>query len=242
MPTSWSSRLKRGGESWAGVRKVGVSSTARLVTQRRNRGHLSRFVQRPSDDGMESAPATRGRRGRSPRWGSPHTGEVQRDKSRSRPTPPALHRGTITTIAGGSVDYPKKTSKYEIQAVLTGANQTPLGIGKRVSPALTFDDWDLIRGVPYYDEPIVISVVAAEYKIERVLIDQGSSANILYWSTYHKMKLSPSSLTECPRALYGFRRTGAHQRNHRIGNRLRRRYQVNDEARLYSRFTRLSNN
>ncbi|RDX77222.1 hypothetical protein CR513_42690, partial [Mucuna pruriens] len=30
------------------------------------------------------------------------------------------------------------------------------------------------------DESMVISVVAAEYKIERVLIDQGSSANILY--------------------------------------------------------------
>ncbi|RDY01388.1 hypothetical protein CR513_15295, partial [Mucuna pruriens] len=29
------------------------------------------------------------------------------------------------------------------------------------------------------DEPMVISVVAAEYKVERVLVDQGSSANIL---------------------------------------------------------------
>ncbi|RDX72749.1 hypothetical protein CR513_47718, partial [Mucuna pruriens] len=30
---------------------------------------------------------------------------------------------------------------------------------------------------------MVISVMAKEYKIERALIDQGSSANILYWTT-----------------------------------------------------------
>ncbi|RDX85069.1 hypothetical protein CR513_33791, partial [Mucuna pruriens] len=161
MLTSWSSRLKREGKSWARVRKYGVSSTARLVTQRRNGGHLSQFVQRPSNDGTKSVPATRGRRGRSPRWGAPHPGEAQRDRSWSRPTPPTQHRGTITTIVGGN------TSKHEIQAVLTGANRTPLGTGKRVSPALTFDDRDLIQGVPYYDEPMVISVVATEYKIKR---------------------------------------------------------------------------
>ncbi|RDX96549.1 hypothetical protein CR513_20782, partial [Mucuna pruriens] len=37
---------------------------------------------------------------------------------------------------------------------------------------------------PVQDEPMVISVVAAEYKVERVLIDQGSSANILYWFVF----------------------------------------------------------
>ncbi|RDX75747.1 hypothetical protein CR513_44341, partial [Mucuna pruriens] len=36
---------------------------------------------------------------------------------------------------------------------------------------------------PRHDEPMVISVVVAEYKVEMVLIDQGNSANILYWST-----------------------------------------------------------
>ncbi|RDY14581.1 hypothetical protein CR513_00331, partial [Mucuna pruriens] len=54
------------------------------------------------------------------------------------------------------------------------------------------------------DEPMVISVVAEDFKIERVLIDQGSSANILYGSTYRRMGLS--GLKETPGCLYGFSR------------------------------------
>ncbi|RDX87249.1 hypothetical protein CR513_31310, partial [Mucuna pruriens] len=43
-----------------------------------------------------------------------------------------------------------------------------------------------------------------EYKVKRILIDQGSFANILYWSTYKKLGLSVSSLEECSGTLYGF--------------------------------------
>ncbi|RDX96689.1 Retrovirus-related Pol polyprotein from transposon 17.6, partial [Mucuna pruriens] len=52
------------------------------------------------------------------------------------------------------------------------------------------------------DEPMVISMVVEDFKIERVLIDQGSSANILYGSTYRRMGLS--RLKETPGCLYGF--------------------------------------
>ncbi|RDX99874.1 hypothetical protein CR513_17027, partial [Mucuna pruriens] len=52
---------------------------------------------------------------------------------------------------------------------------------------ITFGERDMWYDPPRHDEPMVISVVVAEYKVERVLIDQGSSTNILYWSTYMKM-------------------------------------------------------
>ncbi|RDX95699.1 hypothetical protein CR513_21741, partial [Mucuna pruriens] len=52
------------------------------------------------------------------------------------------------------------------------------------------------------DEPMVISVAAEGFKVERVLVDQGSSANILYGSTYRKLGLS--ELKEMRGCLYGF--------------------------------------
>ncbi|RDX68272.1 hypothetical protein CR513_52763, partial [Mucuna pruriens] len=69
---------------------------------------------------------------------------------------------------------------------------------------VTFDEGDMRYEPSRLDEPMVISVVAVEYKIERVLIDQGSSANILYWSTYKKLGLPSNSLEECSGTLYGF--------------------------------------
>ncbi|RDX91001.1 hypothetical protein CR513_27070, partial [Mucuna pruriens] len=51
---------------------------------------------------------------------------------------------------------------------------------------------------------MVILVGAAEYKVERVLIDQGSSANILYWSTLERMQLPADLVQSCPGSLYGF--------------------------------------
>ncbi|RDX72787.1 hypothetical protein CR513_47678, partial [Mucuna pruriens] len=57
---------------------------------------------------------------------------------------------------------------------------------------------------PKHDEPMVISVMVVEYKVERVLIDQGSSTNILYWSTYMKMGLKPIDMESCTGKLYGF--------------------------------------
>ncbi|RDX63593.1 hypothetical protein CR513_57958, partial [Mucuna pruriens] len=74
--------------------------------------------------------------------------------------------------------------------------------GKGGAGVITFTDRDLRRGRLGCDEPMVVSVVVVEYKIERVLIDQGSSANILYWTTAKKMGLR--NLTECQGALYGF--------------------------------------
>ncbi|RDX95797.1 hypothetical protein CR513_21627, partial [Mucuna pruriens] len=132
----------------------------------------------------------------------------KRDRSRSRQRAP-MHRGTIATISRGEMaphprDFVQEARKARgVQAVMTGVNMMPLG-RREPAPTITFDDRDLRHRAGGRDEPMVISVVAAEYKIERVLIDQGSSANILYWSTAQKMQLPVGWIQECSRSLYGF--------------------------------------
>ena len=34
------------------------------------------------------------------------------------------------------------------------------------------------------DDPVVVSVIIANFMVSRVLIDQGSFTNILYWKTF----------------------------------------------------------
>ncbi|RDY04220.1 hypothetical protein CR513_12093, partial [Mucuna pruriens] len=132
--------------------------------------------------------------------------ERNRDNSgRSRSPRSAGYRGTISTISGGEElcgeqDFQRKRKAHQSYQILSGANLTPLG-ERRKGCTITFQEKDR-KYEADGDEPMVILVVAEDFKIERVLIDQGSSTNILYESTYRRMGLS--GLKETPGCLYGF--------------------------------------
>jgi len=51
---------------------------------------------------------------------------------------------------------------------------------------------------------VVISVVTIGRKVHRVLVDQGSSADVMFWSTFNKLQLSPDQLKPYTGCLYGF--------------------------------------
>jgi len=50
----------------------------------------------------------------------------------------------------------------------------------------------------------VISVVIAGRKVQRVLVDQGSSTDVMFWTTFNKLQLSPDLLRPYTSCLYGF--------------------------------------
>ncbi|RDX92034.1 hypothetical protein CR513_25895, partial [Mucuna pruriens] len=127
------------------------------------------------------------------------------NSGRSRSPRPVGYRGTISTISGDQelddeLALWGKGETHQSYQILTGVNLTPLGERRR-GHAITFEEKDR-RYEAAGDEPMVISIVAEDFKIERVLVDQGSSANILYGSTYRRMGLS--GLKETPGCLYGF--------------------------------------
>ena len=59
---------------------------------------------------------------------------------------------------------------------------------------LVFTKADLRDVVPHDNDPVVISVVTAGRKVHRVLVDQGSSADVMFWSTFNKLQLSLDQL------------------------------------------------
>jgi len=69
---------------------------------------------------------------------------------------------------------------------------------------LVFTRADLQDVVPHDNDPMVISVVTTRRKVHRVLVDQGSSANVMFWSTFNKLQLSPDLLRPYTGCLYGF--------------------------------------
>ena len=59
---------------------------------------------------------------------------------------------------------------------------------------LVFTKADLQDVVPYDNDPVVIFVVTAGRKVHRVLVDQGSSADVMLWTTFNKLQLFPNML------------------------------------------------
>ena len=79
---------------------------------------------------------------------------------------------------------------------------------------LVFTKADLQDVVPHDNDPVVISVVTAGRKVHRVLVDQGSSADVMFWTTFNKLQLSPDMLRPYGGCLYGFARDQVEVRGH----------------------------
>jgi len=53
---------------------------------------------------------------------------------------------------------------------------------------LVYTKGDLRDVVPHDNDPVVISIVTAGRKVHGVLVDQGSSADVMFWSTFNKLQ------------------------------------------------------
>ena len=60
-------------------------------------------------------------------------------------------------------------------------------IAQRESPIIGFSEEDVRRLHHPYDVALVVSVQVGDYNVHRVLVDNGSSANILYYPAIQQM-------------------------------------------------------
>ncbi|KAG4906725.1 hypothetical protein JHK82_055371 [Glycine max] len=56
------------------------------------------------------------------------------------------------------------------------------------------------------DDLMVFSIVSVNFMVSKVLIDQGSSTNILYWKTFQRLEVSSNTVQPYSRPLLGFAR------------------------------------
>jgi len=69
---------------------------------------------------------------------------------------------------------------------------------------LYFMKADSIDVVPHNNDPVVISVVMVGRKVHRILINQESSTDVLFWSTFVNLWLSSYQLRLNDECLVGF--------------------------------------
>ena len=111
--------------------------------------------------------------------------------------------GEVNTISGvfsGEGCTASQRKKYAKEVMAVEAREPD----QSLEPDLYFTKADLQDVVPHDNDPVVISVVTVGRRVHRVLVDQESSANVMLWSTFNKLQLSPDQLRPYDGCLYGF--------------------------------------
>ena len=120
--------------------------------------------------------------------GRDHKDEKLKGKMEESSRPPL---GEIKVIIGGtSTGKSSKSRKTYLKVVqnvqLSGRSPRTKGTDEQ---AITFTDKDAERVHHPHDDAIVITLLIADYTTRRVLVDNGSSADILYYPAFQQMRL-----------------------------------------------------
>ena len=97
--------------------------------------------------------------------------------------------GEVNTISGGfsrggcTASQRKKYARGVMAEEVLQTNLIP-------DVDLTFTKADLQDVIPHDNDPVVISLVMAGRRVRRVLIDQGSSTDVMFLTTFNQLQLS----------------------------------------------------
>ncbi|KAL2467122.1 Ribonuclease H [Abeliophyllum distichum] len=75
---------------------------------------------------------------------------------------------------------------------------------RRFSQNITFNDEDLEGVTCPHDDALVIVADIADFDVKRVLVDNGSAADVMSWEVFLGLKISPSKIKHVTTPLHGF--------------------------------------
>ena len=149
------------------------------------RGHLNRYVASEGQEQVNPPPP--------------------RQLTQVQHQPPL---GEIRVISGGFVGGGEFSSarKAHLRSIGSGETLEVQTVSKlpRLDTTITFSDFDMEGCQHPHDDPLVIKTIVANKTIHRVLVDNGSSADIIFASTFDKMGIGREKLEPVNAYLRGF--------------------------------------
>ena len=148
-------------------------------------GHLSRYVASEGQERVHPPP---------PRQPTP----IQHQ--------PPLRE--IHVISGGFAGGGESSSarKAHLRSIRSGETLEVQTVSKlpRLDTTITFSDFDMEGCQHPHDDPLVIKAIVGNKTIHRVLVDNGSSADIIFTSAFNKMGIGREKLEPVNACLCGF--------------------------------------
>ena len=132
------------------------------------------------------------------------TSHVRRERTPPRQPPPPPHHKVINFIAGGSEVSGTTYSQAKRMARETGTKVMRADVLDYSTPALTFDEADREHVTEPQHDSLVISLPVGNCLIKRILVDNGSAANIMMLSTLRQMGLAEDDMIKKTTTLVGF--------------------------------------
>ncbi|XP_072054226.1 uncharacterized protein [Arachis hypogaea] len=110
---------------------------------------------------------------------------------KTRPQPPRT-RGIINCISGGFAGGGNTNSaqKRSYRAMLAVQRTEKTTTKQPATPTIPFDQNDHKPKTTNLDDPVVISIQTGDLLVRKVPLNPGSSTDVLFYSTFQKMKLS----------------------------------------------------
>lgn len=114
-------------------------------------------------------------------------------------------RGVINTIAGGvfrhrATHHNRKAIMRSVMCIEYSKKRTQEDVHEQIS--FTADEMAVV--VEGYDEPMVITARIGEFDVRRILVDQGSSSDIMYFHAFERLGIPLSALKPFTEPLIGF--------------------------------------
>ncbi|XP_015949800.2 uncharacterized protein LOC107474674 [Arachis duranensis] len=132
--------------------------------------------------------------------------QAMADNNKKEQTTPDRPRGVISHISGGFASGGETSSarkrSYRTMLAIEGTIQPKKD--KDPDVTISFNQADFRSASPNLDDPVVISIQVGELLVRKTLLDPGSSADVLFYSTFIKMKLSEKLIQPSSGELIGF--------------------------------------
>ena len=127
-----------------------------------------------------------------------HLGHYLKEPREATPCPKGPIEQQIDVIFGGSVadDSSSTVRKAYARSAIKKRPRPEL------EPKITFGAEEVERS--HHDDALVISIRIANARVKRVMVDTGSSADVLYLDAFKKLGLTGEDLTPMNSALTGF--------------------------------------
>ncbi|KAL5545185.1 hypothetical protein UlMin_008969 [Ulmus minor] len=131
---------------------------------------------------------------------------AKRDNHVEEPKEPTPER-VINVITGGSeisgISYSaaRRHARVSVNPE-TCSSQPPAG--EATDQVISFVDNEATSLINPHHDALVISLLVANCKIKRILVDNGSSTNVLFLNALKEMKIDESNIRRCTTVLVGF--------------------------------------